>query len=151
MNTLYNAQQSSYFPNYASFLTQPSEQLNTAASFADYQNQNGPISAYGGYAPSGLSSSYGPGVLSGSNGNQESALGSQADFSSYASNYGNLAASPNTQYANYAALPSNQMGSVAGNAQNVDFNKVLDNFVRSAGLSPNGMVVLFDGSRSLKI
>ena len=124
MNTLYNAQQSSYFPNYASFLTQPSEQLNTAASFADYQNQNGPISTYGGYAPSGLSSSYAPGVLSGANGNQESGLSSQADLSSYASNYGNLAASPNTQYANYAALPSNQMGSVAGNAQNVDFNKV---------------------------
>ena len=141
MNTLYNAQQSSYFPNYASFLTQPSEQLNTAASFADYQNQNGPISPYvsSGYAPSGLQSGgYGQGAFSGSNGNQDGALGSQADLSSYASNYGNLAASPNTQYANYAALPSNQMGSVAGNGQNIDFNKVLDNFVRSAGLSPNG-------------
>ena len=140
MNTLYNAQQSSYFPNYASFLTQPGEQLNTAASFADYQNQNGPISPYvsSGYAPSGLQSSYGQGMLSGSNGNQDGALSPQADLSSYASNYGNLAASPNTQYANYAALPSNQMSSVAGNAQNVDFNKVLDNFVRSAGLSPNG-------------
>ena len=138
MNTLYNAQQSSYFPNYASFLTQPSEQLNTAASFADYQNQNGPISPYvsGGYPSSGLQSGYGQGALS--NGAQESALSSQADLSSYATNYGNLAASPNTQYANYAALPSNQMSSVAGNAQNVDFNKVLDNFVRSAGLSPNG-------------
>ena len=109
-----------------------------------------------GYAPSSLQSNYGQGVLSGANSNQESSLGAQAsDLSSYTSNYGNygnsmsnygssmnnLAASPNTQYANYAALPSNQMASVAGgNAQNVDFHKVLDSFVRSAGLSPNGML-----------